>query len=239
MFATAYDVNQHMQRGCPENDDSDCDGIPMKRAKHSDSLETDSDLEDEVEHNKVFKEMWSLARECNNRLRLKKINTSVNQGMNMDEAKQKANETLLPRDKKRFCQEYGKVIKRILSLNNCEAHREIVKTAQRMRQKGLGSPESKAIQKHSHTFNELFEDTVSDDDDDDDGGDDDDADDEQDEEETEEEEAEEEDDDDEEEDETEEDEDEDADDEDEENDDNKPDEMPLLNLLRRYQNHRL
>ena len=166
LFQTLQDMQRHILKRCPERDNEEDEIVPKKRFRYDSTSETGSEIEPE-DDDSVLHDLVQKAYDENDEKYQKQVDIYSGEGMEDIVASSKADEDLLPQNRRLFLDKYGKLLESIAKLNHSPIHRKVTNEIDRLI---LGEDYSRkeaikyALKKRKYLFDELFE---NDDDDDD------------------------------------------------------------------------
>jgi hypothetical protein len=173
LFKTESDLKHHMLLRCPERMEEE-ETRSHKWSKHDSDSDSEIGSDQEVNDNTVLEELKNKVYDENAKKYKKQVEVYMDEGMTENVAKSKANEDLLPLDRKLFLDKYGRLLEMFGKLKDSPLHRKIAQEIERLMLREDYSQKEAikyALKKRKYLFDDLLK-YDSDSEDDDDSGDD-------------------------------------------------------------------
>ena len=163
LFQSPQELQRHMLKRCPERPNMEEDEIvPKKRFRYDSTSETGSEIEpeEEEEDDSVLYDLVQKVYDENDEKYQKQVDVYSGEGMEEDVARSKAEQDLLPENRRLFLDKYGKLLELIAKLSHSPLHRKVTNEIDRLM---LGEDYSRkeaikyALKKRKYLFDELFE----------------------------------------------------------------------------------
>ena len=164
LFSTEFDVQRHIKRGCPMQDDEPS----AKRMKFNEDNEDDNQsvTSNDTEVESIWDDMDDSAfnplindvyEQLNDDYQIKINEIMENQGVNEEDAKEEANELFLPRERRLLIKDYKQLLLRLYALKQSPLHRQITGEISNLMDKKSYSYEKAilvVLRKNTYVFDE-------------------------------------------------------------------------------------
>ncbi|KAK3087786.1 hypothetical protein FSP39_010583 [Pinctada imbricata] len=161
MFNTEYDLQRHIKKGCPMNEDDDSNDEEI-------DMDYDEDEDNDEGYNFIVNEVWDEHSGQYDR----KINKLLedDEELSRDDAVEEASELMLSKDRSLFMKKYKEFLLHVYGLNASKLHRDIkLEISDLVKDQNIDVERAcdLVIKRHKTDFNTLFDDYHRSDDDED------------------------------------------------------------------------
>ena len=152
LFSTLYDLQKHVRRGCPMDEDDDS----ATQLDHEEA--NDSDIEfDDSGFNRIIDKVYDETDE----LFQQKVQSIMDQeDVSEEEARSEAKEHMLRKDRNVFIRDYKEFVRTEMELKQSQLHKEVIDNIKSLienKHLKLGQAISRAINSRKRKFDELLE----------------------------------------------------------------------------------
>ena len=152
LFSTLYDLQKHVKRGCPMDEDDDS-AIQLDHEEAN-----DSDIEfDDSGFNRIIDKAYDETDE----LFQQRVQSIIDkEDVSEKEARSEAKQHMLPKDRNVFIRDYKEFVRTEMELKQSQLHKEVidnVKSLMENKHLKLGKAISRTINSRKRKFDELLE----------------------------------------------------------------------------------
>lgn len=157
LFSTLYDLQKHVKRGCPMDEDNDS----ITESGFQEKYENDTDFDDTG-----FDRLINKAYEETDKQFLQKVQSIMDKkDLTEKEARSEAKDLMLPKNRAVFLREYKDFVKTEMELNHSNLHKEVmldVKKLMDIKHLKVNQAISRAVNSRKRKFDELLQPEESD-----------------------------------------------------------------------------